>query len=121
MKRFIIPIAVSALTTACCLLVFQFIQNKDARTQLSQPNPSLPEISANYMPIAGIDTSIDLTQAAEKSVHAVVHVKNTTESRQPRSMMDLFLGGGVPRAMIGTGMPKVTPPCKSVDFLRVIT
>ena len=110
MKRFIIPIAVSALTTACCLFVFQFIQNKDARTQFSQPNPSLPEISANYMPIAGIDTSIDLTQAAEKSVHAVVHVKNTTESRQPRSMMDLFLGGGVPRAMIGTGSGVIISP-----------
>ena len=53
---------------------------------------------------------IDFTAAAEKTVHAVVHVKNTTLSRQPANMMDLFFGGGSPRAMVGTGSGVIISP-----------
>jgi Do/DeqQ family serine protease len=52
----------------------------------------------------------DFTIAAEKTVHSVVHVKNTTISRQPSNMMELFLGGGAPRAMIGTGSGVIISP-----------
>ena len=60
-------------------------------------------IPTNYAANTAMAAGIDFTDAAQKSVHAVVHVKNTTVSRQPTNMMDLFFGGGSPRAMIGTG------------------
>lgn len=70
-------------------------------------NPSL--ISTTFSsPIS--PEAIDFTTAAEKTVHAVVHVKNTTVSRQPGSIMDLFYGGGSPRAMIGTGSGVIISP-----------
>ncbi len=69
----------------------------------------------NYVPTTYSATSaaaegIDFTEAAEKTVHAVVHVKNTTISRQPVNMMDLFFGGGSPRAMVGTGSGVIISP-----------
>ncbi len=70
-------------------------------------NPSI--ISTNFSNATALET-IDFTAAAEKTVHAVVHVKNTTVSRQPTSMMDLFYGGGTPRAMIGTGSGVIISP-----------
>lgn len=52
----------------------------------------------------------DFTEAAEKTVHAVVHVKNTSVFKQPTNMMELFFGGGSPRAMIGTGSGVIISP-----------
>jgi len=53
-------------------------------------------------------TSIDFTEAAEKTIHAVVHVKNTTISKQPSSLRDYFRGE--PRAMIGSGSGVIISP-----------
>ncbi|MCO6148394.1 S1C family serine protease [Flavobacterium sp. NRK1] len=49
--------------------------------------------------------SVDFTEAADKAVHTVVHVKNTTYSTGPRSMMEYFYGyrGGQPQPQVGTG------------------
>jgi len=57
----------------------------------------------NSSAIAALNSGIDFTEAAEKTVNAVVHVKNTTISNEPTSMQDLFFGGGGPKKMIGTG------------------
>ncbi|MEZ4793948.1 MAG: trypsin-like peptidase domain-containing protein [Flavobacteriaceae bacterium] len=67
-------------------------------------------IPTNYAANTAMAAGIDFTDAAQKSVHAVVHVKNTTVSRQPTNMMDLFFGGGSPRAMIGTGSGVIISP-----------
>ena len=48
-------------------------------------------------------TNIDFTEAAEKTVHAVVHVKNTTLTKQPTNVTEYFSGGGKTRASIGSG------------------
>ncbi|RMA64925.1 trypsin-like peptidase domain-containing protein [Ulvibacter antarcticus] len=55
-------------------------------------------------------TSLDLTEAAEKTVHAVVHVKNTTLSREPSNIMEYFNGGGQPREMVGSGSGVIITP-----------
>lgn len=52
----------------------------------------------------------DFTQAAEKTVHAVVHVKNTTVSRKPSNIMEYFQGGGQPREMVGSGSGVIISP-----------
>lgn len=54
----------------------------------------------------------DLTTAAEETVHAVVHVKNTTlVEGQPRNLFEFFYGGGgQPRAQIGSGSGVIISP-----------
>ena len=48
-------------------------------------------------------SSFDFTEAAEKTVNAVVHVKNKTIITQPKSIMDYLHGGSTAREMIGSG------------------
>lgn len=66
--------------------------------------------TTNSSTLAAINSGIDFTAAAEKSIHAVVHVKNTTISNEPTSMQDLFFGGGGPKKMIGTGSGVIISP-----------
>ncbi len=73
-----------------------------------------PQESSNFIPTNfsgnGAEMNTDFTEAAEKTVHAVVHVKNTTVSRQPTNIMEYFQGGGQPRAMIGSGSGVIISP-----------
>lgn len=67
-----------------------------ANTTLASPQV----INTNIVPAI----STDFTVAAEKTVNAVVHVKNVAITRQPRNMMELLRNGGVPRKeTIGAG------------------
>jgi len=53
----------------------------------------------------------DLTKAAEETVNAVVHVKNTAiVDKQPTNLFEFFYGGGQPRAQIGTGSGVIISP-----------
>ncbi|MCW9037854.1 MULTISPECIES: trypsin-like peptidase domain-containing protein [Altibacter] len=70
---------------------------------LTTQNESASFIPTNFNSANTPAGSIDFIEAAEKTVHAVVHVKNKTITTQPRNMMDYFNGGGVPREMIGSG------------------
>lgn len=54
-------------------------------------------------PASGLNV-VDFTSAAEKTVNAVVHVKNMTISSEPSSLLDFFYGsGGRQVPQIGTG------------------
>ena len=59
-------------------------------------------IPANFSSETSV-LNIDFTEAAEKTIHAVVHVKNTTITKQPTNVNEYFRGGGQPRASIGSG------------------
>ncbi|KQC33741.1 serine protease [Nonlabens sp. YIK11] len=50
-----------------------------------------------------IPNAVDFTEAAEKTVHAVVHVKNLTVSRGNPTMQDLMYGRVPLRQAVGTG------------------
>ncbi len=52
----------------------------------------------------------DFTEAAEKTVHAVVHVKNTTMGRQPTNALEYFYGGGKTQPMVGSGSGVIISP-----------
>ncbi|MFK7749704.1 MAG: S1C family serine protease [Kordia sp.] len=54
--------------------------------------------------------NIDFTVAAEKTVHAVVHVKNKITKIAPRSVWDLYNGKGKPQTQIGTGSGVIITP-----------
>ena len=73
------------------------------------------EQKINYTPVnfSGTNASAmetDFTIAAEKTVHAVVHVKNKTISKQPTNIAEYFQGGGQPREMIGSGSGVIISP-----------
>ena len=62
--------------------------------QLPQTTPVTSQvINTNIVPAI----STDFTVAAEKTVNAVVHVKNVAITRQPRNMMEFLRNGGSPR------------------------
>ncbi|MEM6686901.1 MAG: trypsin-like peptidase domain-containing protein, partial [Bacteroidota bacterium] len=53
---------------------------------------------------------IDFTIAAEKTVHAVVHVKNKITTNAPRSIWDLYNGRTRQQTQIGTGSGVIITP-----------
>src|SRR5690606_18835208 len=73
-----------------------------------------PQVTSNFIPTnlssLGAEMTTDFTEAAEKTVHAVVHVKNITMSRQPTNIFEYFQGGGQPRAMVGSGSGVIVSP-----------
>ena len=73
-----------------------------------------PQTTSNFIPTnysaAAAEMSTDFTTAAEMTVHAVVHVKNITVSRQPTNIFEYFQGGGQPRAMVGSGSGVIISP-----------
>lgn len=73
-----------------------------------------PQEFSNFIPTnfaaTGAEMNTDFTEAAEKTVHAVVHVKNMTVSRQPTNIFEYFQGGGQPRARIGSGSGVIISP-----------
>lgn len=64
----------------------------------------------NTIPGAGVDEA-NFTLAAEKTVNAVVHVKNMTLSSKPSSFLDFIYGsGGRQVPQIGTGSGVIISP-----------
>jgi serine protease Do len=75
---------------------------------------SSQENSSSFIPASLSSTSsapdIDFTGAAEKTIHAVVHVKNTAFSKQPTNVMEYFNGGGKTRQVVGSGSGVIISP-----------
>ena len=73
-----------------------------------------PETTSKFIPTnfsaSAAEMNTDFTTAAEMTVHAVVHVKNITVSRQPTNIFEYFQGGGQPRAMVGSGSGVIISP-----------
>ncbi|WP_026451884.1 trypsin-like peptidase domain-containing protein [Aequorivita capsosiphonis] len=74
-----------------------------------EPEQSSPFMNTSFSS-NGAEMNTDFTDAAEKTVHAVVHVKNITVSRQPTNIFEYFQGGGQPKAMIGSGSGVIISP-----------
>lgn len=73
------------------------------------PAPQTTFVPTKYS-ASGAEMNTDFTTAAEMTVHAVVHVKNITMSRQPMNIFEYFQGGGQPRAMVGSGSGVIISP-----------
>ena len=109
MKRFFSTIGISLITAVLSLAVYDHYQEKNQSNALSSAM-QMNVIPTNFGSVTSEVLDTDFTLAAEKTVNAVVHVKNTSLSRQPSNMMELFFGGGTPRAMIGTGSGVIISP-----------
>ncbi|HPE83264.1 MAG TPA: trypsin-like peptidase domain-containing protein [Aequorivita sp.] len=107
MKQTIRLFLVALFAGAITLGGYKFFEKKEHISFEPQQTPNY--IPANFSSKAeGMNT--DFTDAADKTVHAVVHVKNTTVSRQPTNIMEYFQGGGQPKAMIGSGSGVIISP-----------
>src|SRR5690554_3026020 len=78
--------------------------------QTTTPGFTPTNFTTNTYSAIGAKMNSDFTVAAEKSVHAVVHVKNITVSRQPTTIFEYFHGDGQPRAKIGSGSGVIISP-----------
>ncbi|HCK06188.1 MAG TPA: serine protease [Flavobacteriaceae bacterium] len=109
MKRFFSTLGISVITAVTSLAVYDHYQEKNQSNPAASTMP-MNMVQTNFSSINSEVLDTDFTLAAENTVNAVVHVKNTSISRQPGNMMELFFGGGAPRAMIGTGSGVIISP-----------
>ncbi|MCM5663776.1 S1C family serine protease [Galbibacter mesophilus] len=111
MKKFLSLLLVSMLGGALTLGVYKYAFEKEVTVVENKENqPKF--VTASYNPTTlQNEENVSFTEAASKTVHAVVHVKNKTVSRGPSNIMEYFYGsGGQPRAHVGTGSGVIISP-----------
>ena len=78
-----------------------YMETKNITMAFKQQDPvTIPISNSNS---STITNNLDFKEAAEKTVHAVVHVKNTINSKNLNSDKHFFFGGSEPRERIGSG------------------
>ena len=110
MKKIISLIIISAFSASITLIVYtQLITSELSKKSNSalEKNSTLP---VSYITNPSGGSNIDFTIAAEKTLNAVVHVKNTTVSKGYTSFEDLFLGRPQNRFQVGTGSGVIISP-----------
>ncbi len=97
---------VALFSGAITLGGYKYFEKKEF---ISFEPPQTRFIPTNFSSAAA-EMNTDFTEAAEKTVHAVVHVKNMSVSTQPTNIFEYFQGGGQPRARIGSGSGVIVSP-----------
>lgn len=115
MKKILSLVFVSVLGGVISLSAYLLIIDQDgALAQDTNVTQSTSFIPTTYNSgIAGVSTAEapDFIKAAENSVHAVVHVKNTAIVSSAPSLQDFFYGKQAqPRTQIGTGSGVIISP-----------
>ena len=110
MKKILTLVCVSALGGALTLGAYKHLfENSSIPKPIeNQATATLFPVSLNA-PLSG-GTNIDFTTAANKTVHSVVHVKNTTLNKSYTSFEDLFFGRPQQYEQIGTGSGVIISP-----------
>lgn len=112
MKQFIKLLSVSILGGALTLGSYKLIIEDD--TSLLEQSNTQKEINS-FIPVSNsrsiYGTNADFTEAAEKTVHSVVHVKNVAVFDQPSSIWEFYSrGGNTGKALQGTGSGVIISP-----------
>ncbi|MDT0687288.1 trypsin-like peptidase domain-containing protein [Autumnicola psychrophila] len=115
MKKLASLLIVSVLGGALTLGSYKlFLEEEEISSNL--PLPSTEETSnfipANYAENRSYGTNADFTEAAEKTVHAVVHVKNVAVFNGARNPFEFYYGGGRSegKAVQGAGSGVIITP-----------
>lgn len=106
MKKIFTLVLVSALGGALTLGTYKVFIEKDENIEQQQTHTSPFAVPVNYKSVKTslpLGQAVDFTSAAEKTVHSVVHVKNTTTSSGAYTFEDLFFSRRSQRSQIGTG------------------
>ncbi|NND64171.1 MAG: PDZ domain-containing protein [Flavobacteriaceae bacterium] len=109
MKQTVRLFGVALIAGAVTLGGYKLFVEEKTPVAIVQQEESPSFIPTNFSNTPSDIAKVDFTEAAEKTVHAVVHVKNTTEGKQPSNMRDFFFGGSS-RPMIGTGSGVIISP-----------
>ncbi len=112
MKKILTLVFVSAIGGALTLGAYKAFIEKDIPIVIETTNNTPIAIPTNLKTSSSLLTSgeaMDFTEAAEKTVHAVVHVKNTTINNQT-TFEDLFFGRNTKRAQVGSGSGVIISP-----------
>ncbi|QIE60689.1 PDZ domain-containing protein [Rasiella rasia] len=104
-KLFMVALIAGAVT----LGGYKFFVESDTPTAYVTQNES-SFIPTNYAGVNSAAINTDFTDAAERTVHAVVHVQNTTTNRRPSNMMEYFYGGGKSKPVVGSGSGVIISP-----------
>lgn len=113
MKRIAGIFLISVIAATLTLAVYKYFENDSTHTVVTN-NTNLPVFTTSTTPTsnkgAGIN-EVDFTIAAEKTVNAVVHVKNITVNSGPSNLWDFFYGSeNKPRSQVGTGSGVIIAP-----------
>jgi Do/DeqQ family serine protease len=113
MKKIIILVFVSALGGVLTLGGYKLLFEDHSKKLMVEQSSDFPV----YMATSNSDTinstsaiAPNFVEAAEKSLDAVVHVKNTSIVNAPTTMQDLFFGHNSQRAQVGTGSGVIISP-----------
>ena len=112
MKKYLSLLFAAVLGGILVLGAYIAFFNPNDRYVIGQQSARTDFLPASYTtPNRAVAENVDFTVAAEKTVHAVVHVKNLTVSRSSTSLMDLLYGNrGQERMQIGTGSGVIISP-----------
>lgn len=101
MKKIVQIFGVGFIGGACALLAYHLYWNPEIKNQIVT---SVANIPTNYN-VGNFASNIDFTEAAEKTLNNVVHVKNVSYRTVSNPIMEFFYGykGGQQQQQIGTG------------------
>ena len=114
MKKILTLVCVSALGGLLTLGGYKlFIENNNNQLAVEQ-SAEFPVFVPASNTVNAVNNNSTLApnfiEAADKSIHSVVHVKNTAIVNTPTSMQDLFYGRSSQRAQVGTGSGVIISP-----------
>ena len=103
MKKIIFPLTISIIGGVIALFIHNLNFNHNEIVQESLPENKMVNISYDSSSSVKSNSNIDFTMAAEKTIHTVVHVKNTSNSRGSSSVWDYFNNNPSNRTRVGMG------------------
>lgn len=112
MKKITTLVCVSILGGLLTLGGYKLLIEDDIKPVVVHESPDIPiyiPTNTNTTNVASI-VAPSFVEAAEKSLDAVVHVKNTAIVSAPMTMYDLFSGRNTERAQVGTGSGVIISP-----------
>ena len=114
MKKILTLVLVSVLGGIFTLSAYKLFIEKDSYVQSQESSVITPlSIPVNYTSenkSLAAEANIDFTNAAEKTINTVVHVKNTSISSRQMTIEDLFYGRRSQHPQIGTGSGVIISP-----------
>ena len=114
MKKISTLVLASLLGGIITLSSYKLFFDKNQFSVTSNSEPSVPFLQTSNSGLSTTNALLtnapELTSAAEKAVHSVVHVKNTAIVTAPMSIEDFFMGRQSQRAQVGTGSGVIISP-----------
>lgn len=105
MKKIATLVFVSVLGGFISLSTYKlFIENNSENHRSEKlEQPSFIPTSYSHTKLNNVETLPSFVDAADRSIHAVVHVKNTAVVSSPTTLEDFFFGRRSQRSQVGTG------------------